>query len=62
LLNELTAIVGTGLEEIMRHIEGVKPMVMKAIVQAMDHAIQMGQELVQKETNCGRQMTPELFV
>lgn len=60
LLNELTAIVGTGLEEIMRHVEGVKPLVMGAIVDAMNSVVRLGEELSQKEALMDRQMTPDL--
>lgn len=49
LLNELTAIVGTSLEEIMRHVEGVKPLVMAAIVEAMNRVVELGNDLSAKE-------------
>ena len=49
LLNELTAIVGTGLEEIMRHVEGTKPLILNAIIQAMNQVVLLGQELSRNE-------------
>ena len=60
LLNELTAIIGTGLEEIMRHVEGVKPLVMKAIVEAIMKVISIGEDLTRKELVCGKALTSEL--
>ncbi|KAL7559175.1 hypothetical protein ACA910_010113 [Epithemia clementina (nom. ined.)] len=59
LLNELTAIVSTGLEEIMRHVEGVKPSVMGAFVQAMERVEALGTNLSQREAQCPtRSCTP----
>ncbi|KAL7572724.1 hypothetical protein ACA910_008994 [Epithemia clementina (nom. ined.)] len=52
LLNKLTAIVRTRLEEIMQHVEGVKPLVMGAIVQAMERVVALGTNLSQREWQC----------
>ena len=60
LLNELTAIVGTGLEEIMRHVEGVKPLVLSAIVQAMNHVVELGRALSSQEESGREERNVEL--
>lgn len=53
LLNELPAIVGTGLDEIMRHVPTVKPMVMSAIVNALNSVADSATELLQVEDRRG---------
>jgi E3 ubiquitin-protein ligase HUWE1 len=35
LLNELSAIVGTGLDEVIRHVDRLKPLVLKAVADAL---------------------------
>lgn len=49
LLNEMTAIVGTGLEEIVRHISILKPLVCTAIANAMNKVAEIGENLALKE-------------
>jgi len=49
LLNEMTAIVGTGLDEIMRRVPRHRPLVMKAIVQAMQNVGEIGSKLAEQE-------------
>ena len=49
LLNEMTAIVGTGLDEIMRHVPRHRPLVMKAIVEAMQDVVGIGSKLAEQE-------------
>ena len=50
LLNEMAAIVGTGLDEIMRHNPiHLKPIVVKAVVQVMNRIAYIGKELTMRE-------------
>jgi hypothetical protein len=49
LLNEMTAIVGTGLDEIMRHVNSLRPLICDGIVEAMNKAAEFGEELFRKE-------------
>jgi hypothetical protein len=49
MLNEMTSIVGTGLDEVMRHVPRLRPLVMKAIVEAMMNVVNMGSELAKDE-------------
>lgn len=49
LLNEMTAIVGTGLDEIMRHVTTLRPLICKAIAEAMNAVADLGEELIRKE-------------
>lgn len=49
LLNEMTAIVGTGLDEIMRHVERLKPLVFQALASAMKEVVQIAKELAHRE-------------
>jgi hypothetical protein len=49
MLNEMTAIVGTGLDEIMRHVPRHRPLVMKAIVEAMEKVVDIGSTLEKQE-------------
>lgn len=50
LLNEMAAIVGTGLDEIMRHNPtNLRPLLMKAIVQVMNRIVYIGKQLTLKE-------------
>lgn len=49
LLNEMTAIVGTGLDEIMRHTSILKPLVCAAIANAMNRVTEIGENLAAKE-------------
>lgn len=51
LLNEMTAIVGTGLDEIMRHVERLKPLVLKAIADAMNELVTYAEDLVRREAD-----------
>jgi hypothetical protein len=50
LLNEMTAIVGTGLDEIMRHVNSLRPLICEAIANAMNKVAALGEELAFKES------------
>jgi len=49
LLNEMAAILGTGLDECMRHNPSLKTKCLKAVVQTMKRVVTMGQELMAEE-------------
>jgi len=49
MLNEMTAIVGTGLDEIVRHVPRHRPLVMKAIVEVMQNVVDIGLKLAEQE-------------
>lgn len=49
LLNEMGAIVGTGLDEIMRHVPSLSTTVNKAIVDALQRLVVQGKGIVEKE-------------
>ena len=49
LLNEMTAIVGTGLDEVMRHVPSLRALVMESIVKSMNEVIELGKALVERE-------------
>jgi len=49
LLNEMTSIVGTGLDEIMRHVPTLSVPICKAISNAMLQVVAFGEEVVAKE-------------
>ena len=49
LLNEMTSIVGTGLDEIMRHVPSLSKPICKAISNAMMQVVAYGDEVIAKE-------------
>jgi E3 ubiquitin-protein ligase HUWE1 len=49
LLNEMTAIVGTGLDEIMRNVQSLKGPICRAIANALLDVVSFGQLVVSKE-------------
>eukprot|EP00934_Nitzschia_sp_Nitz4_P006861 Nitzschia sp. Nitz4//scaffold116_size91068//11601//24470//NITZ4_004949-RA/size91068-processed-gene-0.22-mRNA-1//1//CDS//3329533551//6851//frame0 len=49
LLNETTAIVGTGLDEMMRHVNSLKPLICEAIAKAMNKVADIGEDLARRE-------------
>lgn len=49
LLSELAAIIGSGLDEIMRHNPVLKPIVVKAVVQVMKRVAFIGKNLTNQE-------------
>jgi hypothetical protein len=50
LLNELAAIVGTGLDEIMRHNPiNLKPLIIQAVIKVMNRIVYIGKTLTLKE-------------
>jgi Domain of Unknown Function (DUF908)/Domain of Unknown Function (DUF913) len=49
LLNETSAIIGTGLEEIMRHVPSLRSQVVSSVVDSMNHIIAIGVDLRQRE-------------
>jgi E3 ubiquitin-protein ligase HUWE1 len=51
LLNEMTSIVGTGLDEIMRHVPSLSKPICKAISNAMMQVVEFGDQVVSKELN-----------
>jgi len=51
LLNEMGAIVGTGLDEIMRHVPSLSGKINDAIVKTLSHIVSLGKEVVEKEKN-----------
>lgn len=51
VLAEMAAIVGTGLDEIMRHTPSLKDLVAKSIVKMLRRIVYLGQQLNTKETS-----------
>jgi len=51
MLNEMTSIVGTGLDEIMRHVPSLSKPICKAISNAMMEVVAFGDQVVSKELN-----------
>jgi E3 ubiquitin-protein ligase HUWE1 len=49
LLNEITGIIGTGLDELMRHVERLKPLVMEAVANAMKDVVMYAEDLKKRE-------------
>ena len=49
LLNEMTSIVGTGLDEIMRHVPALSKLICKAISEAMMEVVSFGEVVSKKE-------------
>jgi len=45
LLSETSAIIGTGLDEIMRHVPSLRPQVMASIVDGINQIIEIGRDL-----------------
>ena len=59
MLIEMTAILGTGLDEIMRHVNSMRPLVCEAIAEAMNNVAALGEELSRKESELERTI-PEI--
>lgn len=53
LLSEMTSLVGTGLDEICRHVERLKPMVLRAVAQALADVVAFAEELGRRERTVG---------
>ncbi|KAL7543885.1 hypothetical protein ACHAXR_013277 [Thalassiosira sp. AJA248-18] len=51
LLNEMAAIVGTGLDELMRHNPPLRSLVLSALVKIMNRVAHIGKELLFDEDN-----------
>lgn len=49
LLNEMGGIIGTGLDELMRHVRSLKPLIMKALVGTMKRILFLGEQLLKDE-------------
>ena len=49
LLNEMGSIIGTGLDEIIRHVERLKPLIVAAIADAMNKVVSIASDLVHRE-------------
>ncbi len=52
LLNEMAAMIGTGLDEIMRHNPNLKTKCLQAVVQVMKRVVGMGRSLTSDEESC----------
>lgn len=57
LLNEMAAVVGTGMDEIMRHNPSLRSVVLKAIVQVMNRIVYIGKTLTMIEEHHGDAVT-----
>eukprot|EP00567_Pseudictyota_dubia_P015262 CAMPEP_0197439912 /NCGR_PEP_ID=MMETSP1175-20131217/6549_1 /TAXON_ID=1003142 /ORGANISM="Triceratium dubium, Strain CCMP147" /LENGTH=155 /DNA_ID=CAMNT_0042969917 /DNA_START=1 /DNA_END=464 /DNA_ORIENTATION=- len=53
LLNEMASIVGTGLDEIMRHVSSLRPLVIDAVVGTIRRVATLGKELEEAESKDG---------
>lgn len=49
LLNEMTSIIGTGFDEIMRHVERLKPVLLAAIAGAVKDVVKLAEDLSARE-------------
>ena len=49
LLNEMSAIVGSGLDELMRHVPTLRELGIKALVQAINRIVKIGKKLLSDE-------------
>jgi len=50
LLDEATAIIGTSLDEMMRHVPNLRPQIMQAIVNSIRRIVSLDQKLAVKES------------
>jgi len=46
LLNDMTAIVGTGIDELMRHVPSLRPLGISALVGAVKRVVFLGKQLI----------------
>ena len=60
LLNDMAAIVGTGLDEIMRHIPSFKPLIMRSIVKSMHIIVKLGKDLMYEESEISKERSQEM--
>jgi len=51
LLNEMSAIVGSGLDELMRHVPSLRDLGIRAIVEAINRTVILGESLFQDESH-----------
>jgi hypothetical protein len=49
MLNEMTSIDGTGLDEVMLHVPRLRPLVMNSIVETMQNVVEIGSKLSKEE-------------
>ena len=49
LLNEMSSIIGTGMDELMRHNPSLKVLVLRAIVLVMKRVVYLGKKLIEDE-------------
>jgi E3 ubiquitin-protein ligase HUWE1 len=56
LLNDMTSIVGTGLDEIMRHVPSLKRSICVAITDALMQVVSLGSTIVAKEEDIAIQV------
>ena len=62
LLNDNTSFIGTGLEEVMRHVDKLKPLIIDAVVTSLKEIIQSAQELADRESEKGMNLPCEDLV
>ena len=53
LLNEMAAIVGTGLDEIIRHVERLRPQILSAVAEALNQVVAYADDLTILEQDPG---------
>ncbi len=49
MLNEMASIIGTGLDEVMRHVPNIKSIVIKALVALVERVVHLGTVVTQSE-------------
>eukprot|EP00571_Detonula_confervacea_P003423 CAMPEP_0172329052 /NCGR_PEP_ID=MMETSP1058-20130122/60671_1 /TAXON_ID=83371 /ORGANISM="Detonula confervacea, Strain CCMP 353" /LENGTH=4507 /DNA_ID=CAMNT_0013046199 /DNA_START=90 /DNA_END=13614 /DNA_ORIENTATION=- len=59
LLNEMAAIIGTGLDEMMRHNPSLKTICLKAVVQVMNSVVDIGKNLISDEDGAAAAFSTE---
>ena len=65
LLHEMASIIGTGLDEVIRHVERLKPLVVSAIADAMNKVVNFALDLVRREEETltiGYTLTDEILM
>eukprot|EP00977_Amphora_coffeiformis_P002753 scaffold521_cov167-Amphora_coffeaeformis.AAC.44 len=62
LLNDNTSFIGTGLEEVMRHVDKLKPLIIDAVVASLKEIIKSAEELIDRERENGTNLPSEDLV
>ena len=57
----MAAIIGTGLDELMRHNPSLKTICLKAIVQTMNKLVSIGKSLIAEEDGVGTRLVKTSF-